>query len=559
MNEIFNHLWQSTLFAAAVALACVALRLNSPRLRYWLWLAASFKFLLPFSLIVSMGARIQLPPNTPSLHAVRVHQISRYFAPLSAIHTSVPARGPLAWSELLTAMWLTGAAFLLYRWLRRWRILHLAARGATRLPFQYAAPVFSSSSTLEPGIFGLFRSIILLPEGIADSLTPEQFKAILAHELRHLRYRDNLTAALHMCVEMLFWFHPVVWWIGARLMDERERDCDEAVLRQGSRPGDYARGIVRVCETYFESPLACAPGISGSDLKKRIREIMTWRGSMPMTFRGKAALAAAAVAAASLPFVAGLVRAQTVPPPAYTYEVVSIHKAAPGKTNMHVGPGPQGGWRTENTSVMLLLAVAYSVQDYQIVGAPGWASSDRFDVVFTPDKTEIALSPGMAPKDIQGYLHRNGQRLQAVLRDRFGLVLRAETRELPIYGLAQAPRGNKLSPHADEKSGFPSIQTNGNKQITASNATMEMLAQQLSMELRRPVHDETALSGRYDLKLEWTPEPDASPDRAVEDLNSPPGASIFTAIAEQLGLRLESKRGPVLVYVVENIQRPTEN
>ena len=72
MNEIFNHLWQSTVVAAAVALACAALRRNSPRLRYWLWLAASLKFLLPFSLLVSTGAMVQMPPDTPTLHAVTV-------------------------------------------------------------------------------------------------------------------------------------------------------------------------------------------------------------------------------------------------------------------------------------------------------------------------------------------------------------------------------------------------------------------------------------------------------------------------------------------------------
>src|SRR6202050_1813511 len=106
MNEVFNHLWQSTVFAAAVALACTALRRNSPRLRYWLWLSASMKFLVPFSLLVSTGARIQLPPDTPSLHAVTVQQISTYFAPVST-----PAAAPHAtfqWSWVLAAIWLIG-------------------------------------------------------------------------------------------------------------------------------------------------------------------------------------------------------------------------------------------------------------------------------------------------------------------------------------------------------------------------------------------------------------------------------------------------------------------
>ena len=557
MNELVNHLWQSTLFAALVAVACAAMHDNSPRLRYWLWLAASLKFLIPFALLVSMGARVKFPPDTPSLLGVTVQGISTSFAPASVFPTSVPARTTFAWPELLGGIWLAGSLFLLFRWLSRWRTIRLAARSATRLPLGCAVPTFSSASMMEPGVFGIFRPVILLPEGIADNLTPEQFEGILVHEVRHIKCRDNLTAALHMCVETLFWFHPLVWWIGAKLIDERERDCDEAVLRHGGSAGDYARSLVRVCETYVESPLPCASGISGSDLKKRIREIMTWTGSTPMTFRGRALLAAATVAVVSLPFLLGVIRAQSSPPaPVYRYEVVSIHKSAPGQTNVRIGPGPQGGIRTENTSAMLLLTTAYNIQDYQIVGGPHWASSDRFDVTFTPDTAEITPAPGMDPKVIQASMHRNGQRLQAVLRDRFSLVLRRETRELPIYSLTQAPRGNKLSPNAVEKSGFPSMRmTSNGTDVTAVNATMEMLAQQLSMTLRRPVHDETGLNGRYDFKLEWDPEPDASPD--VHD--SSPGPSIFTAITEQLGLRLESKKGPVQVYVVEKIERPTEN
>src|SRR5580698_10917005 len=116
MSEISNHLWQSTLFAAAVALACFALRRNSPRLRYWLWLAASLKFLAPFALMVSMGARVQLPPDTPSLHAVTVQRISTYFAPASVLPAAAPARSTLHWPLALGTIWLAGAMLLLFRW-----------------------------------------------------------------------------------------------------------------------------------------------------------------------------------------------------------------------------------------------------------------------------------------------------------------------------------------------------------------------------------------------------------------------------------------------------------
>src|ERR1700723_1945002 len=97
MNEILNHLLQSTLFAATVAVANTMLRRNSPRLRYWLWLAASVKFLVPFSWLVSMGARIQLPPDTPSFHAVTIRQISTTFAPVSVFPATATSRVTFQW------------------------------------------------------------------------------------------------------------------------------------------------------------------------------------------------------------------------------------------------------------------------------------------------------------------------------------------------------------------------------------------------------------------------------------------------------------------------------
>ena len=137
--------------------------------------------------------------------------------------------------------------------------------------------VRSAPGLLEPGVVGFLRPILLLPEGIAECLTPRQLEAVLAHELCHVRRRDNLTSAIHMIVEAVFWFHPLVWWIGARLVEERERACDEAVLSLGSEPQVYAEGILNVCKIYLESPLRCVSGVTGSDLKKRIQAILTGR------------------------------------------------------------------------------------------------------------------------------------------------------------------------------------------------------------------------------------------------------------------------------------------
>src|SRR5262249_54214825 len=168
-------------------------------------------------------------------------------------------------------------------WAGRWKRIGELRRRATPLRLrnciESAIPIMSTPGLVEPGVFGVFRPILLLPEGIGERLNDAQLEAILAHELCHVRRRDNLTATIHMAVQAVFWFHPLVWWLGARLVDERERACDEEVLRLGNRPQVYAAGILNVCKLYVESPLACVSGVTGADLKKRIGSIMAGGGA----------------------------------------------------------------------------------------------------------------------------------------------------------------------------------------------------------------------------------------------------------------------------------------
>src|SRR5262249_28263243 len=139
--------------------------------------------------------------------------------------------------------------------------------------------------------------------------TSGQLQSIVAHELCHIYRRDNLAAAIHMIVESIFWFHPLVWWIGARLVEERERACDEEVVRQGAEPLVYAEGILSVCKFYLQSPLACASGVTGADLKKRIEAIVANRIAPGLSTARKLLLAAAGFAAIGLPVLIGLWRA----------------------------------------------------------------------------------------------------------------------------------------------------------------------------------------------------------------------------------------------------------
>jgi beta-lactamase regulating signal transducer with metallopeptidase domain len=289
--DLLDHLWQSTLFTAAVWLAARALRANGARVRYWLWFAASMKFLIPLSLLVNAGERFAWPTEPVVAPPVVSFVIDQVLTPAGSAWSStgqlaetVPLGEPVAspatiifW--LLLAAWAAGVTFVLLSWWRQWLPFRRARADAQAidLTVEYDAgglTIMASPSMIEPGVFGIRRPVLLVPEGISDRLAPAQLRALIAHEHCHVRHRDNLTAALHMAVEAVFWFCPVVWWIERRLIDERERACDEYVLRSGSTPHDYAEGILEVCRFATEPPPAFVAGVTGSDLARRIRSIL---------------------------------------------------------------------------------------------------------------------------------------------------------------------------------------------------------------------------------------------------------------------------------------------
>jgi uncharacterized protein (TIGR03435 family) len=255
--------------------------------------------------------------------------------------------------------------------------------------------------------------------------------------------------------------------------------------------------------------------------------------------------------------------AQAPPEPKYGYEVVSIKKSDPAARGSRIEPGPQGGLRTTNTGLMMLLTMAYDVRDYQIIDAPGWARSEGFDISFTPDKPEALPKPGEGGvQEVETMMVRQRQRMQAILRDRFGLKLRMETRELPIYELTVAKGGVKLQ--APQAGKGPLMGSNSGKgELTGLGVNMRMLTNALSDLLKRPVTDRTGFEGAFDMKLQWKPDSLVGNVPGGAAGEAPPteieGASIFTAVTEQLGLKLESKRGPVTVYVVEKAERRSEN
>src|SRR5262249_24555589 len=149
-------------------------------------------------------------------------------------------------------------------------------------------------TVVEPGIYGFLRPTLVLPAGIAATLDQEQLRSVIEHEIQHLERWDNLTAIVQMVVEALFWFHPLAWWVGSRLLAEREFACDEAVMAMGVAPETYASAILKVCQFYVVPPAAEAAGVAGSNLKARIVSIM--RNLQPRALTSTQLLALSAVA-----------------------------------------------------------------------------------------------------------------------------------------------------------------------------------------------------------------------------------------------------------------------
>jgi bla regulator protein BlaR1 len=396
-SALVNHLWQSTLFVVVVWLATLALRSNRARVRYWLWAAASVKFLIPVSALISLGAQFEWRTAPAIAQPAASFVMEQVLAP-PVMAAAVPATAMqdgsvLPW--LLLGVWLAGSAAVLLSWRRQWIPVRSALREGTplKLDQQYdtgALRVWSSPSMFEPAVIGIRRPVLLLPEGLLDRLTHAQVHALIAHERCHVRCHDNLAAAVHMAAEAIFWFHPLVWWIERRMIDERERACDEAVLHAGGQPADYAEGILTVCRFTVESPLVCVAGIAGSDLRHRIESIMRRELGRPMTIAGRLVLALTATATISAPLVAGMLQPPAAaeqdaqkPGARVAFEVASVRPNNSGDPRQNIQTPPGGRFNATNVRVGLLLMWAYQLQDFQLAGAPEWIGSERFDVAAT--------------------------------------------------------------------------------------------------------------------------------------------------------------------------------
>jgi beta-lactamase regulating signal transducer with metallopeptidase domain len=314
LSMALDHVWQSTLFAAAVLAATWFVRRQGARIRFWLWFAASAKFLIPFATLSALGSMLArnlatVPPALGDyMHEPIVQMTAASLAPM---RQAGPSPAGLDWQSLVVAAWLVGTTFFAMRWILAWlhvrSILHDSEASSARA----ALPVRVTAAPIQPALTGVFRPCILLPRVVLSGLSPAALEAVLAHETWHWRHRDHWWSPVHRMVEVLFWFYPLTWWLGARLNEERERACDEAVLAEGFAAEDYAASLVRVCALHLRRPQLAAGEMAASNLKTRIDSIVAHVPVQRCGVRHRAAFALALLLVLVVPLTAGFSRGGT--------------------------------------------------------------------------------------------------------------------------------------------------------------------------------------------------------------------------------------------------------
>lgn len=572
------HLWQSTLFVGVAWLATKALGSNRATVRYRIWLAASLKFMVPLSLLVALGRQFEWRAPAEGAGRFWVTAAEQALAP-TALATIAPVTRSVDMRTLLLVLWAVGFCLVLWSWWRDYRPIRRAFLAGMPLdPASIGASLrlrtLSVPELREPGLTGVWRPTLLIPQGIATGLSTEQLKTVIAHELCHWQRRDNLTALMHMAVEAIFWFHPAVWWIERRLVEERERACDAAVLAAGHEPRTYAEAILTICRSYVESRSLLVPGVSGANLRRRIEVIMRNERERILEPWKRFALAFGVLVAIGWPVSIGVMNAPPLraqapaasfDPTGPAFDVASIKRNVSGEPARGEDVFQPGGvFRVANMTVRDMIVAASQLQQHQVVGGPAWITSERFDIIAKTESIDWnPLDRRPSPSMFAA--------VRTLMADRFKVAAHLEEREMAVYELRLARSDGRFGPALrrsdidcqaarSPEAPTPRRQFCGGVLFTAGrmeaiSGTMDQVAKNLAV-LGRTVINRTGISDRVDFVVEWTP---AAARGAEAATGGDPGVSAFTALEEQLGLKLQSAKSMIPVLVIDRVERPTEN
>ncbi len=564
------------------------------------FMSAAFVVLLALPMVSFLAPAVRIrvahaPQESPQSLAVDALTVPvSPAAPLAAaaVTPANPQSPKVSWSALWMAGWIIGTSLCLLpmvigvwqiRLLRRTSLpwtqgQSVVDRLAVDAGIRRHVAVLLHESVPGPMTCGVLRPAIVLPIG-SQTWPSEDVDRAIVHELAHVRRGDWVSQCFARVICALYRFHPLVWVARRQLQLEAERACDDAVLA-GAEATAYANQLVGLAKRLSSGPgaplLAMA---SRGDLATRVTAVLDHRqrrGQAGTLWLTLASVISVLIVIAISPL--RVVSAQT--PTTWArpqFDVASIKSSLEQTSLMVVRQLP--GRLIGDASVRLLIRNAYAVQPYQIVGGPDWTNSDRYAIeakaVGNASRAEMLLM------------------LQALLEDRFQLKTHRETRELPTYALVSARGGLKLPPPKDGGCvnpvpdgppdwsegrmippglgqpvlakcgsvsvglGIPSARMQGGKILVPE------FIRALSSVLGRTVIDKTGFTALFDVRLDFLPDettpamPAPPPEVAASLASTSP--SILTALQEQLGLRLESIKGPVEVLVIDSVARPTED
>lgn len=588
---LLHFLWQGLLIAVLYAAARrILARTSSPRTRYLLACAAlatmmaaplvTWELLRPALAGPEAMYRIQ---STPAA-AVPTGTAATASLPnaVRATISGVQSEQFLSW---VVIVWLAGAMMF---WVRLAGGCVLAARlrskqvrnappewqevakklGA-RIGLSRPVRLLVSALVEAPTVIGWLRPIVLVPVGALGGMPADHLEALLLHELAHIRRRDYLINILQSVAESLLFYHPAVWWVSGHIRAERELCCDDLAVSVTGDALTYARALAQLA-SYQPAHFGAAMAANGGSLPDRIARLL----GKPRPAAG-AGLGPGVVTVAGLLVVAAYgLFAQSADPPRFAVasikrnpSTVPVSVASP----MGAGYRPGGRFVATNAPVRFLIQRAYAIEGFQVVGGPSWTATDGYDIEAKPESSADQK--------------RMWLMVQTLLADRFKLSMHRATKDLPVFDLVALKSGPKLPPPqrracsevltTPPQPGQPRpappcgpgvVSAGTGLAMEGISVSMTAFAKMLSTMVGREVIDKTGFTGRFALHLEF------AMDDALAGLPNPAGLdasgrpadpaakpSIRTALQEQLGLKLQASTGPVDVFVIDRVERPTEN
>lgn len=553
---LVDFLWQGALIACLyLAARTLFSRPENARIRYFLscgalavMIAAPAATLTTKHLPGPVPAMTAIPDTLAALSSAGPKSGSMPFESLPTAARAAHAGDTMTW---LVVIWLIGSSALSVRLIGgcivaarltshrvtappiEWRNALDSLVMRTRLSFP--VKLFVSGFVQTPAVAGWLKPAILLPAAAITGLAPEHIEALLAHELAHIRRHDYLVNVLQKVAETLLFYHPAVWWLSRQIDAEREACCDDLAV---GLTGDRLTYVAALASLESHRPEHAMPVLAanGGSLQRRISRLVSPPSPAPTYSPGAAVLLVAGVL---IGLAAGGLLAQTTDArPAF--EVASV-KPDTSRTGVDRIVRNDGSWIIDNVSLKRLIGMAYGVaegRDYLFKG-PDWLDSEDFDI--------SARFP-LGTSDSQVLLM-----LQRLLDERFKLKLHRESREFSAYALVVDKRGSKLLATASPGPYRFSVRAG---HAVGASLSMAQFADRLSRQVDRQVIDFTGLTGQYDLTLDFKPETESaqSPDTGSDR------PSIFSALPEQLGLRLEPRRVALDVLVVDAAAKvPVDN